>query len=55
VGLNGKVEDYISKVPFHTSALNWTLPEGTDPLQQYRVLREEIQQLMTLLAGESAG
>ncbi len=55
VGLNGKVEDYISKVPFHSSALNWTLPEGSDPLQQYRVLREEIQQLMTLLAGESAG
>lgn len=55
VGLNGKVEDYIAQVPFHTSALNWVLPEGTDPSQQYRVLREEIQRLMMLLAGDSAG
>ena len=55
VSLNGKVEDYIPKMPFHTSALNWTLPEGNDLTQRYRVLREEIQQLMTLLAGSEAG
>lgn len=55
VSLNGKADDYVSKMPFHTSALNWTMPEGNDPLQHYRVLREEIQQLMTLLAGDSAG
>jgi len=55
VSLNGKVEDYIPKMPFHTSALNWTLPEGTDLTQRYRMLREEIQQLMTLLAGAEAG
>jgi len=55
VGLNGKVEDYIGKVPFHSSALNWTLPEGNDPKQHYRVLREEIQKLMTLLAGDATG
>lgn len=54
VSLNGKYEDYFSKVPFHSSALNWTMPEGNDPQQHYRVLREEIQQLMMLLAGDSA-
>ncbi len=51
VGLNGKVEDYISKVPFHTSALDWELPEGGDLTETYRVLHEKIQELMTLLAG----
>lgn len=55
VSLNGKVEDYISKMPFHSSALNWTIPEGDDLEQSYRALREELQQLMTLLAGDSAG
>jgi len=55
VSVNGRVKDYIPSMPFHTSALNWTLPEGTDLNQQYRVLREEIQQLMTLLAGDQAG
>jgi len=55
VGLNGKVEDYIPKMPFHSSALNWVLPDGNDLLQHYRVLREEIQQLMVLMAGDSAG
>jgi len=55
VSLNGKYEDYISRVPFHSSALNWTMPEGNDPQQHYRVLREEIQQLMMLLAGDTTG
>jgi len=55
VSLNGKFKDYIGKMPFHTSALNWTLPEGNDAQQHYRVLREEIQQLMILLAGNAAG
>jgi len=55
VSLSGKIEDYINDVPFHSSALNWTMPEGNDPEQHYRVLREELQQLMTLLAGDSAG
>ena len=55
VSLNGAYGDYISKVPFHTSALNWVLPEGSDLKQSYRVLLEEIQQLMTLMAGNEAG
>ena len=44
VSLNGKFGDYVSKVPFHTSALNWELPEGSDLKKRYRVLREDIQQ-----------
>lgn len=55
VSLDGKVEDYISNVPFHTSALNWTLPDGDDLTQRYRMLRAEITQLMTLMAGAEAG
>jgi hypothetical protein len=55
VGLNGKVSDYISSVPFHSSALNWTLPEGSDLKETYRLLREEIHQLMKLMAGSNAG
>jgi len=55
VSLNDRVKDYIPSMPFHASAFNWTLPGGTDLNQQYRMLREEIQQLMTLLAGSEAG
>ena len=55
VSLNGKYSDYISKVPFHTSALNWVLPGDNDLKQNYRMLREEIQQLMICMAGDDAG
>ena len=55
VSLNGKYSDYISKVPFHTSALNWALPGDNDLKQNYRMLREEIQQLMICMAGDDAG
>ena len=54
VSLNGKYSDYISKVPFHTSALNWALPQDADLTENYRTLREEIQQLMTIMAGHDA-
>lgn len=55
VSLKGQYQDYISKVPFHTSALNWELSEGDDLKQSYRVLREKIQQLMIQMAGDGAG
>jgi hypothetical protein len=55
ISLKGRYQDYISKVPFHTSALNWELPEGDDFKQNYRVLREKIQQLMAQMAGDDAG
>ena len=55
VSLNGKYSDYISKVPFHTSAFNWVLPGDHDLKQNYRMLREEIQQLMICMAGDDAG
>ena len=38
VSLNGKYSDYISKVPFHTSAFNWALPGDNDLKQNYRCL-----------------
>jgi phosphate transport system protein len=52
VSLGGKVSDYVPKMPFHSSALNWTLPKGASPVERYRALREEIGALVTLLAGE---
>ena len=55
VSLNGKYSDYISKVPFHTSAFNWVLPGDNDLKLNYRMLREEIQQLMVCMAGDDAG
>lgn len=51
VSLNGPFSSYVSKVPFHTSALNWSLPDGEDRAGQYRQLRSQIIDLMTLLAG----
>ncbi|MCP4048048.1 MAG: hypothetical protein GY732_18905 [Gammaproteobacteria bacterium] len=52
VSLNGRYEDYISTVPFHTTALNWELPGGGGFEENYRALREKILQLMTQLVGE---
>lgn len=57
ISLAGKTREHIAKIPFHTSALEWTLPEGDgsegfDSL--YRALRSEITALMDLLAGDEA-
>jgi phosphate uptake regulator len=52
ISLKGQVLDYINKVPFHTSALNWQLPGGSDITENYRALQEELHQLMSLLAGD---
>jgi phosphate transport system protein len=55
VSVNGKVSDYVEKVPFHSSALTWSIPPAADRAEQYRSLRREITDLVTLLAGDSAG
>ena len=51
VSVNGDVADYVPKVPFHTSARNWSIPAGADRSEQYRLLRREITDLLELLAG----
>lgn len=51
VSVNGRVSDYVNKVPFHTSALNWSLPDSSDLAGHYRQLRSQIIDLVTLLAG----
>jgi len=51
IALNGSYSEYIEKVPFHTSALNWAMPPGDDFTAQYRDLRERIGDLVELLAG----
>ncbi len=51
VSLAGPVSEYIRKVPFHSAALNWSLTEGEDLASQYRLLRSQIIDLVTLLAG----
>jgi len=53
VAVKGNVFDYVRKPPFHTSARNWTVPEGADLAEQYRFLRREITDLVTLLAGDN--
>jgi phosphate transport system protein len=55
VSVNGNVSDYVKKIPFHTSALNWSIPQDAERAEQYRLLRREITDLVTLLAGDSAG
>ena len=57
VSLEGAVKSYVPKLPFHTSALEWSLPESAaagDFPELYRVLREEISSLVSLLSGEQA-
>lgn len=51
VALQGKVSDYVERIPFHTSARNWAIPANADRSEQYRQLRREITDLVTLLAG----
>ena len=55
ISLNGSYSDYIKRVPFHTSALNWPVPPGDDYTAQYRDLRERIDYLVDLLAGSESG
>jgi phosphate transport system protein len=57
IALDGKVSDYVERVPFHTSALNWQLPggeEGGGYTETYRALHNEISALIDLLAGDEA-
>jgi phosphate transport system protein len=54
VSVNGLYSDYIPRMPFHTSALNWPIQQDSDRAEQYRQLRNEITDLITRLAGESA-
>jgi hypothetical protein len=51
VSLNGRFSDYIKKVPFHSAALNWSLPKGGELAEQYRQLHTQIIELISLLAG----
>ena len=60
VGLNQKVMKSIGKIPFRTSALNWTkleVPAG-DNIQAwealYKNLALQIRELMQLLRGDEA-
>jgi hypothetical protein len=57
VSLEGGVKTYLPKLPFHTSALEWSLPDSCaagDFPGLYRVLLEEISSLVGLLSGEQA-
>ena len=57
ISLNGAYSDYLEKVPFHSTALNWPI-EGTDsPIDrtaQYRNLRANIDNLVNLVVGDEA-
>ena len=51
IAINGRVSDYVARMPFHSSALTWKIPEDEDRDQQYRLLRSQIFDLVTLLTG----
>jgi phosphate transport system protein len=52
VSLNGDLYEHIERVPFHTCALNWTLPRGEAPVERFDALRQHIKDLVVLLAGD---
>ncbi|MFI0378137.1 MAG: hypothetical protein ACH253_18405, partial [Candidatus Thiodiazotropha sp.] len=60
VSLQGEISSYLSRIPFHTSALEWGLgevPEDEDIHEYdsiYRELAILIKDLMELLRGEGA-
>ena len=51
VSLNGEYTDYIEKMPFHTSALNWDVSDAADMTALYRDLRNRIRDLVELVVG----
>jgi phosphate uptake regulator len=58
VSLSGHYHDYVPTIPFHSSALNWTVDDDGAPgdrTAQYRALRSQIESLMSLVVGEKAG
>ena len=54
VSLKGNYPDYIKKMPFHTSALNWQVAEDSDMTALYRDLRNRITDLVDLVVGPEA-
>ena len=54
VSLQGQYQDYINKMPFHTSALNWQVPADSDITVLYRELRNRITDLVDLVVGPEA-
>lgn len=54
VSLAGDYGDYIKKMPFHTSALNWEVSAGPDLTATYRDLRNRITDLVELVVGPEA-
>ena len=54
VSLGGPVSQFIPRMPFHTSALDWTFLEESSLVEQYRQLRQNIADLIQLIAGDEA-
>ena len=54
VCLEGRIEDYINNVPFHTAVQHWDLSEAPDTESLYRELAPRIRDLMKLLRGAGA-
>ncbi|MCP5406329.1 MAG: hypothetical protein H6963_01715 [Chromatiaceae bacterium] len=61
VSLQGPVSDYFPKLPFHTAALEWNIPNiGSAPLEDndmeslYREIALRISDLMNIMHGEEA-
>lgn len=51
VCLEGTIDDYIKKVPFHTSVLSWQLDSEESPENLYRELAARVGDLINLLHG----
>lgn len=57
IALEGSYDEYVSEIPFHTTALNWAVPQvggDGDYAEPYRFLHGEIRALIDLLAGDEA-
>jgi phosphate transport system protein len=55
ISLTGGIEDYVERLPFHTSAVDWEVTaEPEDWSGRYRILHSRITDLMDLMAGDEA-
>ena len=52
IDLVGGVQEHLTRIPFHTTILSWSIEDRTDPEAVYKQLAPRISDLVELLRGE---
>jgi len=52
IDLVGGVREHLTRIPFHTTILSWSIEERSDPEAVYKQIAPRVSDLMDLLRGE---